>query len=251
MRLRQNKELNAELSFLDKKKNAELSNAKLTEQQRAKIEEDYEAKRRALLTENAKKERRAAIIQSVVNMALAIASANTLPPPTNIPAMIMAGISGAAQTALIAAQPIPQYFKGGVTGAQDGKLYNAQNIGSFSGGGIYNQPSVGLIGERGAELVIPNWLYKSPKMVNTMGALESMIYNAKPFADGGSTAPVMSSAAGFDDREIKALFKMNVAMINSLNKTLESGIIAKTFYDRVEYEKFTNRNEKVKSISKL
>jgi hypothetical protein len=40
-------------------------------------------------------------------------------------------------------------------------------------------------------------------------------------------------------------------MINSLNKTLESGIIAKTFYDRVEYEKFTNRNEKVKSISKL
>ena len=84
-----------------------------------------------------------------------------------------------------------------------------------------------------------------------MGALESMIYNAKPFADGGSTAPVMSTPTGFDDREIKALFKMNVAMINSLNKTLESGIIAKTFYDRVEYEKFTNRNEKVKSISKL
>jgi TP901 family phage tail tape measure protein len=242
-------EMEATLKHLEAKREAELSQANLTERQKMEIELRYENQRKQVLNENAKRERNAALWRIGIDTAVAAVKALSTDPTGILTAFAIA--QGIAQAGFVSAQPIPQYFKGGVTGAQDGKLYNAQNIGSFSGGGIYNQPSVGLIGERGAELVIPNWLYKSPKMVNTMGALESMIYNAKPFADGGSTAPVMSSAAGFDDREIKALFKMNVAMINSLNKTLESGIIAKTFYDRVEYEKFTNRNEKVKSISKL
>jgi len=87
----------------------------------------------------AKKEKAIAIIQSLINTALAISKANTLIPPANIPAMIAAGIIGAAQTALIAAQPLA---KGGVVGlgdeivqfAEGGKVTSRGNIKPLSNG---------------------------------------------------------------------------------------------------------------------
>jgi hypothetical protein len=87
----------------------------------------------------AKKEKAIAIIQSLINTALAISKANTLVPPANIPAMIAAGIIGAAQTALIAAQPLA---KGGVVGLGDeivqfasgGRVTSRGNIKPLSNG---------------------------------------------------------------------------------------------------------------------
>jgi len=51
----------------------------------------------------------AAVAQAVVNTALAISSANTLPPPANFVAMAAAGISGATTLASIAAAPPPSF----------------------------------------------------------------------------------------------------------------------------------------------
>ena len=51
----------------------------------------------------------AAVAQAVVNTALAISSANTLPPPANFIAMAAAGIAGAASLASIAAAPPPSF----------------------------------------------------------------------------------------------------------------------------------------------
>jgi hypothetical protein len=51
----------------------------------------------------------AAVAQAVVNTALAISSANTLPPPANFIAMAAAGISGATMLASIAAAPPPSF----------------------------------------------------------------------------------------------------------------------------------------------
>lgn len=246
IKIRQQKELNSELALLDAKREAQLSNEKLTAKEREKIEADYQEKRRAILTDNARKEKRAAVIRATIDTALAIARANP-----NVPLMAIAGVAGAAQLATILAQPIPQFYEGGVTGAQDGKRYMAENIGSFSGGGIYNQPSMGLIGEKGSELVIPNWLYKSPKMINTMNALESMIYNAKPFANGGATASSMPSQQNFDDKELKMMLKFQAGIMKSLDETLKKGIVAKTFYDRTAFEKYESRVEKAKQISRL
>ena len=87
----------------------------------------------------AKKKKIGAIIESIINTALAISAANTLIPPANIPAMIYAGIAGAAQTALIAAQPLA---KGGVVGKGDeivqfangGKVTSKGNIKPLSNG---------------------------------------------------------------------------------------------------------------------
>jgi hypothetical protein len=51
----------------------------------------------------------AAVAQAVVNTALAISSANTLPPPANFIAMAAAGIAGAASLASIASAPPPSF----------------------------------------------------------------------------------------------------------------------------------------------
>jgi hypothetical protein len=80
----------------------------------------------------AKKEKAIAIIQSLINTALAISKANTLVPPANIPAMIAAGIIGAAQTALIAAQPLA---KGGVVGKLGGEVVQFANGGRVTSSG--------------------------------------------------------------------------------------------------------------------
>ena len=51
----------------------------------------------------------AAVAQAVVNTALAISSANTLPPPANFVAMAAAGVSGAVSLAAIASSPPPSF----------------------------------------------------------------------------------------------------------------------------------------------
>jgi len=51
----------------------------------------------------------AAVAQAVVNTALAISSANTLPPPANFIAMAAAGISGAVALGAIASSPPPSF----------------------------------------------------------------------------------------------------------------------------------------------
>jgi hypothetical protein len=114
--------------YLEQQLRAEKENAKAI----AKAQEEAER-------DAAKKNKAIAIIQSIINTALAISKANTLVPPANIPAMIQAGIAGALQTALIAAQPLA---KGGVVGKGDdivqfangGRVTSRGNIKPLSNG---------------------------------------------------------------------------------------------------------------------
>ena len=86
-----------------------------------------------------------------------------------------------------------------LSGASGGSLAPQ---GSFAGGGAVQQATIGLIGEAGAELVIPNWLYADPKQANLMGFLEAQIASkGNAFATGGSTtgsSPVVATEAGTD-----------------------------------------------------
>jgi len=94
--------------------NAELI-AKLREEYAEKDEElrdEYAEKERQLQYDAAKREKALAIFDSIINTAAAVVKA--LP---NIPLSIFAGLTGAAQTAAIAAQPLPALAEGGVTPA--------------------------------------------------------------------------------------------------------------------------------------
>lgn len=114
--------------YLQQQLDSEIANQKTLEKQKEELERKGAKQRKAV-----------AIIESLINTALAISKANTLLPPANIPAMILAGITGAAQTALIAAQPLA---KGGVVGkgdeivqfAEGGKVTSRGNIKPLSNG---------------------------------------------------------------------------------------------------------------------
>lgn len=101
--------------YIQQQIDQELESQKKLAKEKEKLEKDAKAQKKAL-----------AIIDSIINTALAISSANTLPPPANVPAMIAAGIAGAIQTAMIAAQPLAT---GGVVGKP------GTDIVQFAGGG--------------------------------------------------------------------------------------------------------------------
>ena len=110
-----NTEFTAQQTAIQKEIELRQSQGKNTEDLEKKLAASKEAQRKKeaqIKTEAAKKEKTAAIIKAIIDTALAIAAANTLVPPANIPAMISASVAGAAQIALIAAQPIPKFAKG-------------------------------------------------------------------------------------------------------------------------------------------
>lgn len=102
-----NMALQKELNALQVEKDAKLANSKLTTEQRAAIEADYEKKSNAIKAKQAKNDKLQALFNIAINTAVAISKASPI-----IPLMILAGISGAIQAALVAAQPIPKYAKG-------------------------------------------------------------------------------------------------------------------------------------------
>lgn len=248
----QGEKYNRLLTELDAQKQLELSNSSLTQEQKEQINKTYDEKRKNILNEQAKKEKELAIFRIAVETAVAAVSALKTDPTGTLSALIIA--QGLAQTALVAAKEVPQFAYGGSTlvkGANDGNLYRAENVGSFSGGGPVNSASVGLIGEKGAELVIPNWLYTMPSMVDTMSALEGMIY-ARNFAGGGNTSsnPVNTTMPA----EVMALIAANTKVMSSLNNQLKNGVTAKMYWGQqtqTDYEKFVGRRERVKEISQL
>ena len=86
-----------------------------------------------------------------------------------------------------------------------------RNVGSFASGGHVGSASFGVIGERGAEWVGPNWMMRSPKYANIFGYLEAERRKATPFAVGGSTAPTptipSSGGTGADVQNLMAMME--------------------------------------------
>ncbi len=123
--------------------------------------------------------------------------------PANGPTAGFAGISQLALAnalsygrAIIAGIKVSAFEKGGRTDsglnqfplASLAGMLSGASGGSFAGGGVVPGAQIGLIGEAGAELVIPNWLFTDPKQANLMGYLEAQIANrGNAFADGGRT----------------------------------------------------------------
>ena len=89
--------------------------------QRAALEKRTAAAVAAEKTKQAKQDKALAIFEIGIATAIAIAKANTLVPPANIPAIIAATAVGAAQLAIAIAKPIPKFAKGGLIG---GKLHS-------------------------------------------------------------------------------------------------------------------------------
>jgi hypothetical protein len=68
-------------------------------------------------------------------------------------------------------------------------------VGSYADGGHIGNASFGVIGEKGAEWVGPNWMMSSPKYANIFRYLETERVKGRAFAVGGSTAASLPSSA--------------------------------------------------------
>lgn len=92
-----------------------------------------QAEAEAAQKKRAKQEKALAIIQSIIQGALAVTRALAVPPgpPFTIPSAIATGVFAAAQTATIAAQPLAT---GGVVGISGRKVTDRQNIPTRSNG---------------------------------------------------------------------------------------------------------------------
>ncbi|MCP4987235.1 MAG: phage tail tape measure protein [Colwellia sp.] len=93
--------------------NLRLENDTLDAEQRELIQAQIAAKEKKLKTDQAKADKKAAIIQSITNTALSIGkTAATLGFPLAIPFIAFAAATGLAQQIAIASQPLPKFDKG-------------------------------------------------------------------------------------------------------------------------------------------
>lgn len=145
------------------------------EQYNARVEEmeaEEEAKREEMEIKQAKRTKALNLVQSIINTALSVTK--TLAqwgwPAGAAPAAIVAAF-GAAQTALIAAQPIGAEEGGFVNTrrAQDGKAFNARL--SPDKRGFVSSPTV-LVGENGGEYVIPADGLSNPTLLPFVATME-------------------------------------------------------------------------------
>ncbi|MCA8830193.1 phage tail tape measure protein [Hymenobacter pini] len=101
-------------------------------------------------------------------------------------------------------------------------LLSGASGGSFAGGGPVGKATIGLIGEAGPELVIPNWLYSDPKQADLMGFLEAQIASrGNAFAAGGSTVPGTSAVSSGGSDSIGDLMAQLVRVLGQLDGRLE------------------------------
>ena len=144
-------------------------------QYNARVEEmeaEEEAKREEMEIKQAKRTKALNLVQSIINTALSVTK--TLAqwgwPAGAAPAAIVAAF-GAAQTALIAAQPIGAEEGGFVNTrrAQDGKAFKARL--SPDKRGFVSSPTV-LVGENGGEYVIPADGLSNPTLLPFVATME-------------------------------------------------------------------------------
>ena len=160
---------------------AELSHEYLSEEQKDEIRLRYAEKENQLKKDQFEKQKRADVVQSIINTAVAVTRALAAPPgfPLNAPTVVLAGAMGAIQTAAIAAQPVPQYAKGKyvpVVGKDDNRQYNAQWIGKAKTG-IYHNPA--LFAEQGEEIIIDSPTTRHLKL-NHPEIIEAIMINRVP-----------------------------------------------------------------------
>lgn len=208
------------------------------------LDADTAAKKKIIQETEWKKQHRQAIVEATINGILAVTKVLANPALA-----IITGIAAATQVAAIANTPMPQFYQGGntmmVTGASDGRRYNAKRVRTLAGGGRFTQPTVGLIGEKGPELVIPNYIYGNPKYANVMGALEAAI-GVKQYGNGGDTG--MPTAGGTDNTQMAYLIKQNTETMAMLYARLQAPLYSKTYFKLQEFWEADDLEKKAKEL---
>lgn len=234
--------LDHKLSLLDQQKEKELANKDLTEKQKNDIEDKYRKKAAALKREAFIKQRNADIIQNIMNTALAVTAALTSVPPN--PAMaVLAGITGAAQTAVIATQPIPEFAQGryNVKG-MSGNRYNADYTGPTVTG-LYSRPAI--VAETGSEIIIDPYTTRNLQL-NFPDVIRAINDARRPFSGSSS----VSTTSG--NQQVSLRDSAFIAAVGEFTRAvdqLKTGVPAKVFYN--DLEEMTEKASSIKELTNM
>jgi TP901 family phage tail tape measure protein len=216
------------------------------EKAKSTIEANYDAKTRQLKRKQAESEKANNVAQAIMAGALALIKASQNPLGIFSPTAIATAAMSAVNIAKVVATPIPEFAEGGGTGP----------INNISKGGAVNRPYLALVGEKGSEYIVPNWMLQDPLVADTVGMLEAI--RMRGFASGGMTAtPALSysaassSASGSatsgstDSTEPAWVSKLN-ANLERMNYNLENPVPNFAIFDYDYHQKETSRMDQVK-----
>lgn len=219
------------ISRLEDQRDAELKNSNLTEQQKAIIQEQYDAKIRAIKQKAWKAQQKADSLKLVVDGGLATARAWA--EGGGWQQILAKGIAiSAAQVsgqAIIWGQKMPEFSKGGATGT-----------GTFAD--RTNQKVAGIV--HANEYVIPAWERRIPAVMNMERIIEGIRLN-RGFAAGGETTPTNTTAAS--SVPIIATDPAMLTAITELNAQLKAGL--KTNFVYTEFEKMDTKIKNLKAMA--
>lgn len=193
-----------------------------------KAAEGNEEKQEQIRKKYAQKQKNMASIQAVIQGALGIVKTGAnMGYPAAIPFQIAQGLQTIASIALIQSQQFADGNFMDVIGASDGRRYRA---GVGSGTGMYNKPTMypglGLVGERGRELVFSNQdterLLQDPALLSAISATIR-----GPQYDTGNAREIIKETT----RSEMFTDPTMLSAINRLNENIEKGIIAKVLMD--------------------
>ncbi|WP_276496741.1 phage tail tape measure protein [Pontibacter litorisediminis] len=173
----------------------------------------------------------------------------------NILSTVRAGISMAKVVA---------FEQGGFTGSggktipmkevnglwQTASGFSGGSIGAFADGGFVNNAQLGLIGERGRELVLPNWMVESPKYANVVQWLEAERQKGvRAFADGGMTTPAPAPALPNSNYENRALTKFEEQLLQEVREMKQEVL---SWPNRLEvHNNIGDTREKLQQLNEL
>ena len=230
---RLNRATGLERRYLEQQIEQNKKTAESIANQKIKIEKDAAKRRKAT-----------AIIESVINTALAVSNALATPPAPNVVAALIAGIAGAAQTAVIAAQPLA---KGGVVGKGDdivqfangGKVTSRGNIKPLSNGD--NVLATLKTGE-----IVLNESQQRRIGYNTLK--KAQIPN---FATGGFVGSPTSLITSSNNSLASEQMRVNLMdeMINATNNRIDRLTVVYTATTDYEVEKGRNDKKTIKANS--
>lgn len=198
-------ETDRKIKALDRERDAELSKANLTEDQKTKINERYDAKVKEAKEKAWKADQAAALAQVVVNGAIAVSKvmAQTgILSPFAIPAII----AGAAlQSAIILAQPMPEFAQGGFSDSDPAGYVGQPTVFKKSASGRSF-----MAGEAGKEWIAPNWMVQSPRYANVIGMLEAARQDKRAYAAGGFNATSTTPNPVYSEPSVTRLDRLEI-----------------------------------------
>ena len=214
------------------------------EKAKATIEANHDAKTRQLKRKQAETEKANNIAQAIMAGALAVIKASQNPLGFFSPTAIATAAMSAINIAKVVSTPIPEFAQGGGTGP----------INNISKGGSVTQPYLALVGEKGSEYIVPNWMLQDPLVADTVRMLEAI--RVRGFASGGMTstpapsysAPSSSAngstesavSTSTDSSEPAWVSKLN-ANLDRLNFNLENPMPSTAILDYDYYQKENSR----------